>query len=104
MVETNVLTENNTPVLKVSPSSTRTFSSQKDINQKELDALKSQLKDMFEERTTLRENLQAMDKERKLQDTSLARFKETLQSQKQMNKDLLNEILQLRELQETLGK
>jgi hypothetical protein len=32
------------------------------------------------------------------------RYKETLQSQKQMNKELLNEILQLRELQETLTK
>ena len=76
----------------------------KDINLKELEALKSQLKDMFEERTTLRDSLQATDKERKLQDISLAKYKETLQSQKQMNKDLLNEILQLRELQETFVK
>lgn len=77
-------------------------SPQDDRNLKELHALKSQLKDMFEERTSLRDSLQCMDKERKLQESSLTKFKETLQSQKQMNKDLLTEILQLRELQETL--
>ena len=73
-------------------------------SQREMSVLKSQLKDMFEERTTLRDRLQCMDQERKLQEASIAKYKETLQSQKQMNKDLLNEILQLRELQETLTK
>lgn len=77
---------------------------QNERNLKELQALKNQLKDMFEERATLRDNLQAIDKERKLQESSMSKFKETLQSQKQMNKDLLTEILQLRELQETLSK
>jgi hypothetical protein len=71
---------------------------------RELNALKSQLKDMFEERTTLRDRLQYMENERKLQEISLNKFKETIQNQKQMNKDLLNEILHLRELQETLTK
>lgn len=71
---------------------------------RELNALKSQLKDMFEERTTLRDKLHCMDQERKLQESSLSKYKETLQNQKQMNKDLLTEILQLRELQETLTK
>ncbi len=89
------------PSAKVSPSKE---SAQNERNLKELQALKTQLKDMFEERTTLRENLQAMDKERKLQESSLSKFKETLQNQKSMNKDLLTEILQLRELQETLSK
>jgi hypothetical protein len=71
---------------------------------RELQALKSQLKDMFEERTTLRDRLQCMENERKTQEISLNKFKETIQNQKQMNKDLLNEILHLRELQETLTK
>lgn len=71
---------------------------------KELNALKSQLKDMFEERITLKDRLQCMEQERKLQESSFSKYKETLQSQKQMNKDLLIEILQLRELQETLTK
>ena len=71
---------------------------------KELTALRSQLKDMFEERVTLKDRLQCMDQERKLQETSLSKYKDILQSQKQMNKELLNEILQLRELQETLTK
>jgi hypothetical protein len=71
---------------------------------RELYALKSQLKDMFEERSTLRDRLQCMEQERKLQEASLSKYKETLQNQKQMNKDLLNEILQLRELHETLSK
>lgn len=75
-----------------------------ELTLRELNALKSQLKDMFEERITLRDKLSCMDQERKLQEASLAKFKETLQSQKQMNSDLLNEILQLRELQETLAK
>lgn len=71
---------------------------------RELAALRSQLKDMFEERTTLRDRLQCMDQERKLQEMNLSKYKETLQSQKQMNKDLLDEILQLRESKETLEK
>ena len=71
---------------------------------RELQALKSQLKDMFEERTTLRDRLQSMENERKMQEISLNKFKETIQNQKQMNKELLNEILHLRELQETLTK
>jgi len=71
---------------------------------KELNALKSQLKDMFEERITFKDRLQCMEQERKLQESSLSKYKEILQSQKQMNKELLNEILQLRELQETLTK
>lgn len=71
---------------------------------RELVALKSQLKDMFEERTTMRDRLQCMEQERKLQEMSLSKYKETLQSQKQMNKDLMDEILQLRESQETLLK
>lgn len=45
-----------------------------------------------------------MDQERKLQEMNLSKYKETLQSQKQMNKDLLDEILQLRESKETLEK
>lgn len=45
-----------------------------------------------------------MEQEKKLQEVSFNRYKETLQSQKQMNKELLDEILQLRELQETLTK
>jgi hypothetical protein len=45
-----------------------------------------------------------MEQEKKIQEASFDRYKETLQSQKQMNKELLNEILQLRELQETLAK
>lgn len=77
---------------------------QNERNEKELYALKSQLKDMFEERSTLRDSLQCMDKERKLQESSLTKFKETLQNQKIMNKDLLTEILELRELKETLDK
>jgi len=77
---------------------------QDSLQVKELQTLKSQLKDMFEERTTLRDSLACMEKERKLQEASLVKFKETLQSQKQMNKDLLTEILQLRELNETLTK
>ena len=77
---------------------------QKDRTIRELYALKSQLKDMFEERSTLRDRLQCMEQERKLQEASLNKYKETLQSQKQMNKDLLTEILQLREVQETLTK
>jgi len=59
---------------------------------------------MFEERITLKDRLHCMEQERKLQESSLSKYKETLQSQKQMNKDLLSEILQLRELQETLTK
>ena len=69
---------------------------------RELTALKSQLKDMFEERTKLRDRVQHLDQERKLQDISLANFKDTLFKQKEMNKELFTEILQLRELQETL--
>lgn len=59
---------------------------------------------MFEERVTLRDSIASMEKERKLQESSISKFKETLQNQKQMNKDLLTEILQLRELKETLTK
>jgi len=77
---------------------------EKDKMNRELQALKSQLKDMFEERTTLRDRLQCMENERKMQEVSLNKFKETIQNQKQMNKDLLNEILHLRELQESLTK
>ena len=77
---------------------------EKDRTVRELYALKSQLKDMFEERTSLRDKLQCMEQERKSQEVSFNRYKETLQSQKQMNKELLNEILQLRDLQETLTK
>lgn len=58
----------------------------------------------FEERTSLKDKLQCMEQEKKLQEASFDRYKETLKSQKQMNKELLNEILQLRELQETLAK
>jgi chromosome segregation ATPase len=79
-------------------------SKDKDRMTKELELLKSQLKDMFEERTLLRDKLQTMDHERKIQDLSFAKYKETLQNQKQMNKELLNECLQLRELQETVTK
>jgi hypothetical protein len=77
---------------------------EKEKMNRELQALKSQLKDMFEERTTMRDRLQCMENERKMQEISLNKFKETIQNQKQMNKDLLNEILHLRELQETLSK
>jgi hypothetical protein len=92
---------------KLSPSSAsnnQTNDLGNKIITRELYALKSQLKDMFEVRTTLRDKLQCLEQERKLQEVSLNKYKETLQSQKQMNKDLLNEILQLRELQETLTK
>jgi hypothetical protein len=85
-------------------SSNEKITPEKDKTVRELYALKSQLKDMFEERTTLRDRLQCVEQEKKLQDVSLSKYKETLHSQKQMNKDLLNEILQLRELQETLTK
>ncbi len=78
--------------------------SHKDMFFKEFEALKSQLKEMFEERITLKESLQIIEKEKKLQEASIVKFKETLQLQKQMNKELLNEILQLRELEETLSK
>ena len=95
----------NTPSVTVKESKeTKELLKQNDRNEKELYALKSQLKDMFEERSTLRDSLQCMDKERKLQESSLTKFKETLQNQKIMNKDLLTEILQLRELKETLDK
>lgn len=74
------------------------------VEQRELVALKSQLKDMFEERQTLRERCGCMESERRSQEQTLVKFKETIQSQKQMNKELLNEILQLREMQETFHK
>ena len=45
-----------------------------------------------------------MEQEKKLQEASFDRYKETLQSQKHMNKELLNEILQLREIKGTLAK
>jgi hypothetical protein len=97
---------NNSPSISPTPNSTTIGSRtlEKDKTIRELYALKSQLKDMFEERTSLRDKLQCMEQERKLQEVSFNRYKETLQSQKQMNKELLNEILQLRELQETLTK
>lgn len=50
------------------------------------------------------QRLQQMEQERKQQEISLNKYKETLQSQKQMNKDLLDEILQLRESKETWEK
>lgn len=50
------------------------------------------------------QRLQTLEQERKLQEISLNKYKETLQSQKQMNKDLLDEILQLRECKETLAR
>jgi chromosome segregation ATPase len=75
---------------------------EKERMSRELTALKSQLKDMFEERSKLRDRVHHLDQERKLQDISLANFKETLFKQKEMNKELFTEILQLRELQETL--
>ena len=50
------------------------------------------------------QRLQQMEQERKQQEVSLNKYKETLQSQKQMNKDLLDEILQLRESKETWEK
>lgn len=90
--------------LTVTTSTVKTTPPDRDKTVRELYALKSQLKDMFEERSTLRDKLQCMEQERKLQEISLSKYKETLQSQKQMNKELLNEILQLRELQETVAK
>ena len=110
--ESEVLTEPDSQTAAISPSISPTPLTQtqtgrtveKDRTVRELYALKSQLKDMFEERTTLRDKLQCMDQERKIQEISFNRYKETLQSQKQMTKELLNEILQLRELQETLTK
>ena len=108
-VKSNASSQNDTPIssttnLTVLKSNTEKNSPDKDKTIRELYALKSQLKDMFEERSTLRDRLQCMEQERKLQEISLSKYKETLQSQKQMNKELLNEILQLRELQETLTK
>lgn len=50
------------------------------------------------------QRLQQMEQERKQLEVSLNKYKETLQSQKQMNKDLLDEILQLRESKETWEK
>ncbi len=86
------------PVVNEARSASASPTGRDSLQAKELQTLKSQLKDMFEERTTLRDSLACMEKERKLQDSSLMKFKETLQNQKQMNKDLLTEILQLREL------
>ena len=100
--------ESNTATTAQAPAATNQNLSVKNVEKdkltRELYALKSQLKDMFEERTTLRDKLQCMEQERKLQEISFNKYKETLQSQKQMNKDLLNEVLQLREVQETLTK
>lgn len=104
IVAENVTTE--TVLKQTTPPTTAIKSNdqQRDKTIRELVALKSQLKDMFEERTTLRDRLQCLEQERKLQELSLGKYKETLQSQKQLNKDLLDEILQLRESQETLLK
>jgi hypothetical protein len=104
--ETETITKSNSGNSLAPPksASTEKITPEKDKTVRELYALKSQLKDMFEERTTLRDRLQCLEQERKLQEISLSKYKETLQSQKQMNKELLNEILQLRELQETLTK
>jgi hypothetical protein len=103
---TQETTDNKSASAKTTTTTTTTTTTQeKDKTlSRELVALKSQLKDMFEERATLRDRLQCMEQERKLQEISLSKYKETLQGQKQMNKDLLDEILQLRETQETLSK
>lgn len=88
-------------IVKNSVIAEKVLDLEKEKLKKELTLLKSQLKDMFEERTTLRDKLKCMEQERNLQENSLSKYKETLQAQKQMNKELLNENLQLRESQDT---
>lgn len=103
--ETTTIVESTTEITKPGAPIVTPKPTEKDKTlSRELMALKSQLKDMFEERITLRDRLQCLEQERKLQEISLGKYKETLQSQKLMNKDLLDEILQLRETQETLNK
>lgn len=79
-------------------------SSESEILKKELNLLKNQVKDMFEERGILREKVKQFETEKNSLENSLAKYKETLQAQKNLNKDLLNENLQLREQQETWTK
>lgn len=96
VVETEVETQSLRPVSPVN--------SETEILKKELNLLKNQVKEMFEERGILREKVKQFETERNSLESSLAKYKETLLAQKNLNKDLLNENLQLREQQETWTK
>jgi hypothetical protein len=58
--------------------------------------------DLIEEVNTLKDKLNFYENDYKNHESSISKYNETLQSQKQLNKDLLTEILQLRELQAVL--
>jgi chromosome segregation ATPase len=60
--------------------------------------------DLIEEISTLKDKLNFYENDYKNHESNIAKYTDTLQSQKQLNKDLLTEILQLRELQAVLTK
>jgi hypothetical protein len=66
--------------------------------------LNAKNKSLNDEVNQMKVKLSSFDNENKANMITIQNYKETLNNQKQMNKDLLSEILQLRELQVTLTK
>ncbi|CAF1025792.1 unnamed protein product [Brachionus calyciflorus] len=101
-VESEKSQENNNNQENLRPISP--INSESEILKKELTLLKSQIKEMFEERTVLREKVKQYEIDKNSLENSISKYKETLQAQKNLNKDMFNENLQLREHQETWTK
>lgn len=72
--------------------------------QREYQQVQAKAKSLNDELTQLKAKLISVENENKANAIMIQNCKDTLNNQKQMNKDLLSEVLQLRELQVTLNK
>lgn len=93
---TNDLGENLRPISPVN--------SESEILKKELNLLKSQVKEMFEERVILKEKVKQFEMEKNQAENFLNQCKEKLEKQQKINNNLLNDNLKLKNQQESLNK
>lgn len=103
----NSLSDSETQTSKEVGENLRSLSpsnSEIDILKKELNLLKSQIKEMFEERVILKEKVKQFENDKNHVDNLLHNCREKLKDYQNMNNNLLNENLQLKNQHELWSK